>query len=568
MDATEIKVGRLTGAQGVVAVLAAVPDLVVLGLPGGNMMMVVDELAAHPAPPKTILTREESVASVMAEALGRVTGKPAVVIGQGAWFLGLAGIGIMEAQLSSTPMVILVDATEGGGFSHHGAYQTGLGDYGGIDVVNGLRAITKRTFLALDPTQAAQMTQLAFKHATSGEPGPVAVVFHERALRDVVTERAGPRLHLDRDYVIPRNAAPGPEQLDAAVAAIRQSERPVIIAGNGVRAGGAEAALLRFSGQCRIPTATTPAGKGVFPEDDPLAVGVIGRFGHAVANDVVAGADLIIAIGTKLSATDTFKSSKQFIDPDRQTIIQLDIEPLNAGWTYPLDVALIGDVKPALAALSADLGDFSANGDGRVREARLSHPYFPALEPAPDLRARRAIQILSEELPADAVVVSDAGENRLFLVHDYQVKAGGSLLQPSGGGGMGYAVPAASAVAVATSRPAVAVCGDGGFSMSFEAVLTAVENRLPVLIVVLDNAALGWVLHAQVRPFMSSLHRFNLAEIAAAMECDVGVAADEDSFRAALRDKVGRGGVRVVVARISMADSYLDVHKRLSRGEP
>lgn len=183
---------RLTGSDGVAAVIAAESDFV-FGIPGGYVQRIFNALRDHQDQVRTVLVREESLGSVMAEAMGRVSNRPAVVMGQGAWVLGNAGIGIMEALLGSSPMVILVDATDSGDLSHHGPYQTGSGDYGAFDLRTGLSAITKRTFYALSPIQAVQMTQLAFKHATTGEPGPVAVVFRSSSLTDSVDLTARPR---------------------------------------------------------------------------------------------------------------------------------------------------------------------------------------------------------------------------------------------------------------------------------------------------------------------------------------------------------------------------------------
>src|ERR1700751_622497 len=122
----------------------------------------------------------------------------------------------MEAHLGSSPMIILVDATEGGSDSHPGPYQSGYGDYGAYDIVNGFRAITKRVFVALDPVQAIQMTQLAVKHAVTGEPGPAAVVFHSLSLSEPVSRRDRQRLYLDRSYISRTALAPQPSQVQTA----------------------------------------------------------------------------------------------------------------------------------------------------------------------------------------------------------------------------------------------------------------------------------------------------------------------------------------------------------------
>jgi acetolactate synthase-1/2/3 large subunit len=550
----------LTGASAVAEVIAGLDRPIVLGIPGGHMIRVFDALRDQ-SDVQTLLLREESLATVMAEAYGRLTGRPVVVMGQGAWVLGNAGIGIMEAHLGSSPMVILVDATEGGSFSHHGPYQSGLGDYGAYDIVAGFRAITKRTFVANDAVQAAQMTQLAIKHATTGEPGPVAVVFHSRALIGEVDKRDAARLHLDRSYraaTVPQAAA---EDLAEAARLISGAKAPVIVAGSGVRlSAGAIAALAAFAEATGIPVATTSAGKGVYPESEPLALGVMGTFGQATANDLVGRADLVLAVGTKLGSTDTVEETPALIDARRQVLVQIDIEPLNAGWTYPVNLQVVGDAGSSLRSLTELVGSYHVDGVELVAASREALGYHQVIPGGAELSARRAVQVLSDELPGNSVVTCDAGENRLFMLHDFVTRPGGTFLQPNGGGGMGYAVPAALAAALEGSRPAVAVCGDGGFSMVLHALMSAIENELSLLVVVLDNQSLGWVLHGQGdRPFASEFARFELAAIASSMGCWAQEVSDEGDLRKALSEAAATTGVRVISVRTSRQDRFQDV---------
>jgi acetolactate synthase-1/2/3 large subunit len=561
----------MTGADAVARVIATLDPAIVVGMPGGHMIRVFDALRDRQDTIRTMLLREESLATVMAEAYGRLTGKPMVVMGQGAWVLGNAGIGIMEAHLGSSPMLLLIDATEGGSYSHHGPYQSGLGDYGAYDIVAGFRAITKRTFVANDPVQAAQLTQLAIKHAMTGEPGPVAVVFHSRALINPVEAADAKRIYFNRSYNGPGQRPAAAAEVERAAALIADARRPVIVAGSGVRLSqGAGQALLDFAKTAGIPVATTSAGKGVFPESDALGLGVMGTFGRAAANAVVGSADLVLAVGTKLGATDTVEETPALIDPTRQTMLQIDIEPLNAGWTFPVDLQLVGDAAATLTALTALTGLVGTHpGDGvaRVTAARQTAAVdASSATPGAQLSARRAVQVLSEELPAEAVVTCDAGENRLFMLHDFVVRPGGSFMQPTSGGGMGYAVPAAMAAAVEGSRPAVAVCGDGGFSMVLHGLMSAIENELNLTVVVLDNQALGWVLHGQgERPFASEFARFDLAGIAAAIGCHASEVSEEGELRKALQVAADHRGVSVVAVRTSLQDKFSDVVSPLAR---
>jgi len=557
-----------TGAQGVAQVIAAMERPIVFGLPGGDTIQIFDALR-DVGDVEGVLVREESIGSVMAESYGRLTGRPAVVMGQGAWIPGDGGIGVMEAHLGSSPMLVLLDATEGGSYSHHGFYQSGFGDYGAYDLPAAMAAITKRTFVALDPVQAVQMTQLAVKHAMAGEPGPVAVVFHSRALLERFLPGDLHRLHLGHDY---RSPAPtvDPGSLEAAARAVAGARHPVVLAGNGTRDETARAALLTFAETLDIPVVTTPGGKSVFPEDHPLAAGVIGSFGHDTANAILGAADLVLAVGTKIGATDTMDEHPGLFDAARQTIVQIDTEPLNLGWTHPVQHPLLGraqDVLPHLTAAVAGTADGGAGGAGRVASARAELGYFDVPDPVDGpMNPRRLASLLAEVLPPDVVVTCDAGENRLFMLHDFQCRSGGILLQPNGGGGMGYAVPAAMAATYShPDRLAVAVAGDGGYAMSLHGLMTAVENGRQLLVVVMDNQALGWVLHLQgERPYMSQFAQFDLAAIARAIGCTATEAHTEEDVRGAVAKAKQEPGVYVLVVRTSLAESFLTIQSAMA----
>lgn len=559
--------GAMTGAQGVAQVIAAQGQAVVYGMPGGYTVQIYDALHFLRDRVTTRLVREEAFATVMAEAQGRLTGRPAFVIGQGAWVLGNAGIGIMEAHLGCSPMVVLVDATEGGAFSHLGPYQVGSGGYGAYDLAAALKAITKQTFVAMDPTQAIQMTQLAIKHATTGEPGPVAVVFHGKSLFERVNSAVQPPLGPVDKRLSFDTAAPAPEALAAASQLMHQAKLPVIVAGNGVRLSKAQESLIEFASRLGIPVATTPAGKGTFPEDHPLATGLMGAFGHEVANAIVGESDLIIAVGTKLGASDTANLHPKLIRPGTQKIIQIDTEALNVGWTLPVDVGIVADAASGLRALQRDCLFVEFDGESRVAKARAALGYFDrkASSVPGKFSGRDAVAMLAKHLPDGSIATCDAGENRLFMLRDFQCRGKTSVLQPNGGGGMGYAVPAAISAALNTDTPqAVAVCGDGGISMTLHALMTAIENNANLLVVVLDNSILGWVYNGQRgRVIASELKQFDYAAIARAMGCHAVATDDPAEFERELTASIGRPGVTVLVAKTTKSDRYQDVMSSL-----
>jgi acetolactate synthase-1/2/3 large subunit len=558
----------LTGAQAVAEVISRQSNPVVFGMPGGYTMHIYDALIRHGDAITTHLVRQESIATVAAEVQGRMTGDVAFVIGQGAWVLGNAGIGIMEAHLGASPMVILIDATDGGSYSHLGPYQAGLGGHGAYDLPAAMSAITKRTFVANDPTQALQMTQQAIKHAMTGQRGPVAVIFQGRSLFERVDPSKQPPSYLERSYAGPPSVLAVQEQLLGAEMMLRSAAKAVIVAGNGIRLAHAEEALLAFAVATGIPVATTPAGKGTFPENHPLALGVIGAFGHETANHVVGDSVVVFAIGTKLGATDTANQDPSLLDASRQLLIQLDIEPLNLSWTYPADQLIHGDATEALVRLRSQLSGWSIDGTTVVEAARQAHGYFSA-EIATDetaMSGRDVIRILSRDMPDETVVTCDAGENRLFVLRDFQSKKGGTVLQPNGGGGMGYAIPSGLSVALTfPGRPVVAVCGDGGVSMSLHSLISAVELGVTMTIVVLDNGILGWVYNGQRgRVIASEFATFDYAGIAGAIGCHATSVDTIQDFGRALETARATSGVSVIVARTSKADTYQDLMASLN----
>ena len=506
----------------------------VFGMPGGGTGRIFNALYDHQSSIRSVLVREEGLGAVMADVYGRLTGKPGVVMGQAAFMLTNAGMGIVEGFLAGSPMLILSDLSDNSPFSHHGPYQSGTADYGSWDAKGTIAGYTKHVFVAREGAQAVQQTQLAVKHALAGHRGPVAVLYHSAALGATVGPETTPRLYATAPYLAPsaddaRQTAPV-AQVEGAVRMLATAQRPLIVAGNGVRIGAARAELRALAEYLGTPVATTASGKGVFPDTHPLSLGVFGTFGLEAANTVVAEADFILAVGTKLGPTDTAFENRSLLDPERQTIVQIDVEPKHAAWTFPVAQAMVGDAKAVLAqfleaAKDAGVAD-NGWGSRRVAEAHESLGSWDVEASRSDetpIEPRRLIRELHLALPDDAIVTCDAGENRLFMMHHFRTRGMLEYLQPAAVGGMGYALPAAlAAKLVHPNRPAVAVCGDGGFGIALNGLLTAVEQRIPIVVVVFNNGHLGWVYHGQGDRHIASdfAGGFNYANIARAMGCE------------------------------------------------
>jgi acetolactate synthase-1/2/3 large subunit len=561
-------------ADAIVAALAEAGVAAVLGMPGGYTGGIFSSLHRHPTI-RTIQVREESIGSTMAEAYGRLTGRPLVVMGQGQWIAGNAGQGFLEALMGCSPVVVITDMTDGGPLSHHAPYQSGTADYGTWDARSSLEGFSKRVMVSRHPTQAVQHVQLALKHALTGEPGPVSVVLALESLRGRIDPAVAPRLYPTTSYLPRPSRAVDEDAVRRAAEVLARAERPLILAGNGVRVGQAWDELARLAGDLDVPVVTSASGKGVFDETSPLAGGVIGSFGWASANELAGGADVVLAVGTKLAPHDTADASADLLDPSRQTFLQIDVEPLNAGWTFPVDHVLIGDAafqmeKLRQACAAVPDRPSRRSGADRVAEAISRHGELEAPEFSSDdvpLAPQRVISVLHEALPDQTMISCDAGENRLFMMHWFRSRVPGSYLQPAAGGGMGYAVPAAMAAKLAhPDRPALAVCGDGGFAMSLHALMTAVQEDLPIGVVVFNNGALGWVLHGMGdRAVAADFAAFDHVAIATSLGCDaVGVTSTAE-LRDAIKSLGDLSRPLVIDVPTSLATSFRDVTQDVAR---
>ena len=548
----------------------------VFGIPGGNMGRLYDALYDHQSTVRAGLVRHEQLASVMAEVYGRLTGKPGVAIGQGAFMLANALLGTLEAHMGSSPMLLLTDLSDQAPFSQHAPYQGGTGEYGNFDIKKSLEGATKFTTVVYSPVQAVQGTQLAIKHALSGDRGPVAVVYHSSAFRSPVGPDTRPILYPTR-YYLPQVSDGDAPNVERAASVLLQAENPVIIAGNGVRISQAYEELNSLAETLGAPVATTASGKGVFAETHALALGVCGNFGQATANRIIGEADVLLVVGSRLGPLDTANENHALIDPVRQTLIQIDVESKNAGWTFPCDEVILGDAARVLSQLSRAIADSGAPtpevletrqtalNDVRSAEGFFADPGYTSDE-APIL-PQRVFAEIHDTMADDAFITCDAGENRLFMTHYFQTKSAGSLIMP-GIGAMGYAIPAAlAAKLVYPERQVIAVTGDGGFGMAINGLMTARDEDIPIVVVILNNSALGWVKHGQGnRNIASTFAHMNFAEIVRAMGCN-GIRVEEPGQLAgALVEALAANAPTVVDVVTSFKPSFHDVTSPLLSG--
>jgi acetolactate synthase I/II/III large subunit len=544
----------------------------VFGISGGHTGRIVSGLSQYQNSVRTVLVREESLGGVMAEVYGRLTRRPGVLLGQGPWVLGNGLLGTIEAHLSSSPMLLLTDFSDAPRFSLHAPYQQATGDWGSWDARRAFSGVTKHVMQAHDPIAAVQATQLAIKHALAGQPGPVAVLYSHDSLAGSVMPDSQPMLYPTRHYLPSPPPPAETRQVEAAATALLAAQKPVLIAGNGVRIAQAYDQLRRLAETAGLPVATTAAGKGCFAETHPLALGVFGTFGTAAANACIGEADLVLVIGSKLSPSDTAWENRALLDPTRQCFVQLDIEPRNASWNYPAEHVLIGDAAILLDQLIDEVrsrsGDRRQQAERRVAAHRERLGYFNDRAYFADdqpILPQRIIGELQRNLPEDAIVTCDAGENRIMMTHFYQTKRHEGFLQAAGSGPMGFGIPAAlGAKLVHPDRPVVAVCGDGGFAMTMNGLMTAIEQDIPIITVVFNNKALGWVLHGSGR-FAAEFNDFNHAEIAKAMGCRGVRVTEPAALGPALREALAARGPTVIDVMTSLEVTFADITSQLAK---
>ena len=500
----------MNAVERVVETLAALDTEFVFGYPGGRVIEVFEAVARREASdtPRLVRPRDEREASVMAEAVGRISGVPAVLAGQGPWIGSLGAVGQMEARLGSTPMVVLTEASERGDYSTVAPYQQARGDYGGLSLPKILDGVTKEHWFPRTASETVRSVQLAYKHATAGRSGPCAVILDGNAVTETVPEAPLPPLWDDRAQTRTWSARPTATDTVAAVELLADADRPVVVAGNGVHAARAHAELERVAEALDAVVVTSYLGKSTIAETHDRAAGVIGAFGHEGANRVVSEADALLVAGCRLNPMDTNWGAAEFIRPDEQAIVHADVDTRNAGWVYPADVGLIGDATESLGAVAehaeATGSDWTGvedrhgrtHADATERAAAASEdfraPVPPVDEAAAPIAPQRVPEAVESVVDADTVVTADSGNNRFWLLHYLQTPAARTYFGSGGVGGMGWAPPAAVAAAL-LGHDAVCVAGDGGFAMTMTAVETAVQQDVAPAFVVVNDTSLGMV---------------------------------------------------------------------------
>lgn len=475
-------------------------------MPGGSNTFLLDPLFDRQDKIKTILVRNEQCASGMADMIGRLSGKPAAVIAQGAWLGSSAGLGIMEAYLAGSPMLVIAEMSDYGALTQHMPYQCMSGEYGAVDLRNIFKGMAKYVSVCHHPSEFLHGVQLAIKHATSGKPGPAVVLPQWNVVTgEVDPAQINPPLYPIGGYLNVSRPSLSAADAERIAEYLIVAEDPIMITGMGVHMARAYAEVQDLAELLGMPVATSVMGKSTIPETHELALGLTGNLGQKIANEKLVSADLIFAVGTGLAPENHKMLAVDWIKPDRQKILQIDIEPLNCGFTYPLTLGAVADAKLALrmilAAVKAKEPKIDVAGRiARLRAAKAGKNFFrdPAMtSDAVPIAPERLVKDLNDTV-TDELVVLDGGNNRIFMGKWFQCKKAGQVVAPGGVTPVGWSVTAALAAQLYLGeRKVVGVCGDGGMLMQLYGLEMARHYQLPVTYVVMNNSALGNVMDFQ-----------------------------------------------------------------------
>ena len=468
-------------------------------LPGLGVTWSLPAFHDHKNDFDVVLCRNEWIASIMAQAAGRLEGKPSVLMGQGPWITTMGSLGILEAHFTGTPMVVLTETSDYDGYGQMGVYQTMTGDYGGANGLASLKPITKYATYATTPEEAVFGVQMAVKHASLPRMGPAAVMMKTSIIRAEINNTPKPGLYPSEGYYAYTPARPDGAAVAKLAEMIDQADRPVIVAGNGVNSAQAGIQLQALAEKAGIMVTTSYNGKGVIAETSEVCAGMLGTWGHATANRVLAKSDLVVMLGASMGPDYTRFRDPSLIRPGDQTLVQVDVDPRNAGWVYPVDMAVTGDVGDVLAML-AEIGLSGENTKARIAHGmsiKKKNKYFEL----PDLPSAQGmvhhtdvVRGLQDFLGPDDLVALDAGAQRIWATFGLRMPYPGQLMVPGGTGVMGWSPPAATAAKIVRpDRRVTSLVGDGGMMMTVQTLPTAVQQELDVVYLVSNNSGLGMV---------------------------------------------------------------------------
>ena len=469
---------KFSGTEIVVECLHREGVEVVFGIPGGAIMPLYDTIYQK-ASFTHLLFKHEQGAAHAADGYARATGKVGVCLatsGPGATNLVT---GLANAYLDSIPIVAFTGQVVTP-FIGTDAFQE-------VDITGITLPITKNNYLVMDPRDLAPVIKEAFYLAKSGRPGPVLIDLPKDIQASEANFSYPEKIKLDGYQPTLKGNL---NQIKKAALAIKKAKKPVIYAGGGIITSNASEELRNFVKKVDIPITTTLMGLGCFPEENILSLGMLGMHGLFSANTAISEADIIIALGVRFD--DRVIGNARTFCPGAK-FIHVDIDPAEISKNVKADIPIVGDLKYVLTKLTQFVEPKQEN-KWLERIAYLKEKYPLQYDQDNELRPQYIIEKLYEQTKGDAIVVTDVGQHQMWAAQYYKYNQPRSFITSGGLGTMGFGLPAAIGAQVGCPEKRVfCIAGDGGFQMNIQELATAIYNKIPVVVLIINNGYLGMV---------------------------------------------------------------------------
>jgi acetolactate synthase-1/2/3 large subunit len=475
---------RITGAEALVRGLVAEGVDIMFGYPGGVVLPIYDAIYEAEGI-RHILVRHEQGAVHAADGYARVTGKPGVALVTSGPGATNTVTGIANAYMDSIPLVVITGQVA--------TSVIGTDAFQESDITGITLPITKHNYLLKDARDVPEVIKEAFHIATTGRPGPVLIDMPVDVSKGEV------------DFVWPASVnLPGykptyrghAKQIKQAANLIAKARKPLLYVGGGVLASGASKEIKELAELMQLPVTSTLMGKGAFPEDHHLSIGMPGMHGAKYTNYSITETDLLIGVGVRFDDRVTGKLSSF---ASKAKVIHIDIDPAEIGKNKPVNVPIVGDAKHIVAAIVAELRKSGAEPrtDAWMRAIDDWRNRFPLhyQKDSATIMPQRVVERI-DQLTADreTIICTEVGQNQMWAMQFHKALKPRTWVSSGGLGTMGFGFPAS--IGAQAGRPdalVIDIAGDGSFQMVSQELATAKIHNLPVKVVILNNGFLGMV---------------------------------------------------------------------------
>ncbi|RUM63602.1 MAG: acetolactate synthase large subunit [Sulfurimonas sp.] len=473
---------QISGAQMVIEAFIAEGVDTVFGYPGGAIMNVYDEIYKQDKF-KHILNRHEQASVHAAEGYSKASGKVGVaMITSGPGFTN-AVTGLADAYMDSIPLVVISGQVP--------MSLIGTDAFQEIDAVGISRSCTKHNYLVTDVKDLPRILKEAFYIARTGRPGPV----HVDIPKDITAQIAEFDYDIELDLETYKPHTKGnPRQIKKAIEAIAKAKRPLFYLGGGIINANAAYEVRELIQKTGIPAVETFMARGVLSYDDKLLIGMLGMHGSYASNMAMSETDLVIGLGVRFDDRVTGKLSEFAKNAD---VIHVDIDPASISKLVNADYPIVGDVKNVVSDMLEQVGKIDSENYESWRETIINFDELHPLtfhEDSERLKPQWVIKRVGELLGDDANISTDVGQHQMWAGQFYPFTRPRQFVSSSGLGTMGFGFPAAIGVKAASpEKTSINFTGDGSILMNVQELMTAVEKKIPVINIILNNNFLGMV---------------------------------------------------------------------------